>query len=193
MSWASAGLALPANSAKVLSPVLMSLCAVRVSPSRKLAGVEGFEPPNGGIKTRCLTTWRHPSICPPAEKRAGAHLTAVSVPPPVLEKLMHGRCVKAPRDVARPAIRYPRCQALGLRSASAGCEHAGAGPSQAGRGETPEPLQGLANLRKLRAHHRLAVVTAPRLKKGGYCDQGRISCQFRALEHSSGADVDRWV
>jgi hypothetical protein len=25
-----------------------------------LAGVEGFEPPNGGIKTRCLTTWRHP-------------------------------------------------------------------------------------------------------------------------------------
>ena len=27
----------------------------------ELAGVEGFEPPNGGIKTRCLTTWRHPS------------------------------------------------------------------------------------------------------------------------------------
>ncbi len=24
------------------------------------SGVEGFEPPNGGIKTRCLTTWRHP-------------------------------------------------------------------------------------------------------------------------------------
>jgi hypothetical protein len=22
--------------------------------------VEGFEPPNGGTKTRCLTTWRHP-------------------------------------------------------------------------------------------------------------------------------------
>jgi hypothetical protein len=26
-----------------------------------MAGVEGFEPPNGGIKTRCLTTWRHPT------------------------------------------------------------------------------------------------------------------------------------
>ena len=26
-----------------------------------MAGVEGFEPPNGGIKTRCLTTWRHPN------------------------------------------------------------------------------------------------------------------------------------
>lgn len=26
-----------------------------------LAGVEGFEPPHDGTKTRCLTTWRHPS------------------------------------------------------------------------------------------------------------------------------------
>ena len=25
-----------------------------------LAGMEGFEPPNGGTRTRCLTTWRHP-------------------------------------------------------------------------------------------------------------------------------------
>jgi hypothetical protein len=25
-----------------------------------MAGVKGFEPLNGGIKTRCLTTWRHP-------------------------------------------------------------------------------------------------------------------------------------
>ncbi len=26
----------------------------------KLAGMGGFEPPNGGIKIRCLTTWLHP-------------------------------------------------------------------------------------------------------------------------------------
>ncbi len=25
-----------------------------------LAGVEGFEPPNAGTRTQCLTTWRHP-------------------------------------------------------------------------------------------------------------------------------------
>jgi hypothetical protein len=25
-------------------------------------GVEGFEPPNGGTKTRSLTTWRHPKL-----------------------------------------------------------------------------------------------------------------------------------
>ena len=26
------------------------------------SGVEGFEPPNGGTKTRSLTTWRHPNF-----------------------------------------------------------------------------------------------------------------------------------
>jgi hypothetical protein len=28
---------------------------------RSLAGAGGFEPPNGGIKIRCLTTWRRPN------------------------------------------------------------------------------------------------------------------------------------
>ncbi len=27
-----------------------------------LAGTEGFEPTNDGIKTRCLTTWRRPIV-----------------------------------------------------------------------------------------------------------------------------------
>ena len=26
-----------------------------------MAGMEGFEPPNAGTRTRCLTTWRHPN------------------------------------------------------------------------------------------------------------------------------------
>jgi hypothetical protein len=30
-------------------------------PKEELAGVAGFEPTYGGIKTRCLTTWRHPN------------------------------------------------------------------------------------------------------------------------------------
>ena len=39
-----------------------------------LAGGEGFEPPNAGTKTRCLTTWRTPNkyvkcgAGPPASK-----------------------------------------------------------------------------------------------------------------------------
>jgi hypothetical protein len=27
-----------------------------------MAGVQGFEPWNGGTKTRCLTTWLHPNF-----------------------------------------------------------------------------------------------------------------------------------
>ena len=27
-----------------------------------MAGMEGFEPPNAGTRTQCLTTWRHPKI-----------------------------------------------------------------------------------------------------------------------------------
>ena len=30
-------------------------------PLFKVAGVLGFEPRYGGIKTRCLTAWRHPN------------------------------------------------------------------------------------------------------------------------------------
>ena len=30
--------------------------------SRNLTGVAGFEPTNGGVKVRSLTTWRHPKI-----------------------------------------------------------------------------------------------------------------------------------
>ncbi len=26
-----------------------------------MAGMEGFEPPNAGTRTQCLTTWRHPT------------------------------------------------------------------------------------------------------------------------------------
>ena len=28
-----------------------------------MAGAGGFEPPNGGIKTRCLAAWRRPNNC----------------------------------------------------------------------------------------------------------------------------------
>ena len=30
--------------------------------SERLAGAGGFEPPNAGIKIRCLTTWRRPNV-----------------------------------------------------------------------------------------------------------------------------------
>ena len=30
---------------------------------QRLAGVEGFEPPDGGIRIHCLTAWRYPYAC----------------------------------------------------------------------------------------------------------------------------------
>ena len=30
------------------------------TPRQKMAGLGGFEPPNDGVKVRCLTTWRQP-------------------------------------------------------------------------------------------------------------------------------------
>ncbi len=35
--------------------------AVCLLDFRIMAGVLGFEPRNAGIKTLCLTTWRHPN------------------------------------------------------------------------------------------------------------------------------------
>ena len=29
---------------------------------QKMARAEGFEPPNGGTRTHCLTTWRRPNV-----------------------------------------------------------------------------------------------------------------------------------
>ncbi len=34
---------------------------LRAGQETRLAGVPGFEPGNGGIKIRCLTTWLHPT------------------------------------------------------------------------------------------------------------------------------------
>ena len=36
--------------------------ALPLGYATKLAGVEGFEPPDGGIRIHCLTTWRYPYV-----------------------------------------------------------------------------------------------------------------------------------
>src|ERR1700722_445807 len=43
-----------------------------------VAGVEGFEPPYGGIKTRCLTAWRHPNLESTIGETSGAETQAVA-------------------------------------------------------------------------------------------------------------------
>ena len=36
---------------------------IKKSLIEDMAGDEGFEPPNGGTRTHCLTTWRIPNVC----------------------------------------------------------------------------------------------------------------------------------
>ena len=43
-----------------------------------LAGAGGLEPPNGGIKIRCLTTWLRPIRC---LRRGGARTIAAAIRP----------------------------------------------------------------------------------------------------------------
>src|SRR5579862_5392581 len=186
MSCANAGTALPENSASVSLVLIISIA--RPADPHELAGVEGFEPPNGGIKTRCLTTWRHPSTLCTAPR--GGNLTAASSAPPLPQLLAQRRDVQPPCHRARPAVGNPRREALGLRGAGKRRVHARAGARQARRSEAAEPVERLAHLRAERAHDTLAVVPAARLKKVAYCDEGGISCQFRALEHRCGAHRD---
>src|SRR6516225_1605542 len=167
MSCDNAGVALPANSASV-SLVLISLCAVRSLPTAsacELAGVEGFEPPNGGIKTRCLTTWRHPSTLACAEHSAGAHLTAASVSLPVLpEERVHRRSVEAPCDEAHPAIGHARREPFSVRRARPHREDARAGAGQPRITLVREPVERRRYLRRACPNHRLAIVAPTRLK-----------------------------
>src|SRR6202051_5214859 len=75
ISFASDGFALPVNTA-IVNASNSFLCDMGLSS--KLAGVEGFEPPYGGIKTRCLTAWRHPNLESTIGETSGAETQAVA-------------------------------------------------------------------------------------------------------------------
>src|SRR5215212_4504780 len=108
MSWASAGLALPANKAIASE----STTTFSDQSAYLLAGVEGFEPPNGGIKTRCLTTWRHPNCL---TVRASAQV------------IQQWRPVEAARDDRAPRVRDAGRDPLRARSAREFSEHTRSG------------------------------------------------------------------
>jgi hypothetical protein len=54
------------------------------TPHKFLAGAPGFEPGNGGIKIRCLTTWLRPNCAvglPSAARPVGGRTLAASFLP----------------------------------------------------------------------------------------------------------------
>src|SRR5690606_359677 len=87
-------------------------------PGTDVAGVAGFEPAHDGIKTRCLTTWLHPThpsknrrgrLCnqpfttaPRRLRAAGGHCAGSIVERPVVDHQPHARLVvhggQAPRQ-----------------------------------------------------------------------------------------------
>ena len=44
----------------------------------RMAGAEGFEPPNVGTKNRCLTTWPRPSVVACKKARTGVIVSVLA-------------------------------------------------------------------------------------------------------------------
>src|SRR5204863_957592 len=100
-----------------------------------------------GSKPAALPLGDTPASVRPRGELAGAHLTAASRLPPVLEQLVHRRAVQAPSHEAPPAIGNPRRQALGLTGTPARAEHARAGARQVRRRKPRQPLERFRHLR----------------------------------------------
>src|SRR5664279_2194727 len=78
------------------------------SNRKNLAGVEGFEPPYGGIKTRCLTAWRHPNLESTISKATRGRNSSR---PPIFQPKA-SRSVREPNKHSIPAARDPRFRGL---------------------------------------------------------------------------------
>jgi hypothetical protein len=85
-----------------------------------LAGAAGFEPANGGIKSRCLTTWRRPNPgaqafklrvprCKP-KKRFSPRLPAPASHAGRARRRVAGRSAPGAGDTSSPPPRRPRCR-----------------------------------------------------------------------------------
>ena len=61
MFFASWGFAFPEKIAIVAGSTASPHLMVVIRLALGMAGVAGFEPAHDGIKTRCLTTWLHPT------------------------------------------------------------------------------------------------------------------------------------
>ncbi len=76
------------------------------SNRKSLAGVEGFEPPYGGIKTRCLTAWRHPNL-----KSLNQRGTQPILSRSLIFQARASRSVREPKKHPTPAATYPKSPA----------------------------------------------------------------------------------
>ena len=103
-----------------------------------LAGAGGLEPPNGGIKIRCLTTWLRPIGLPPRRAdHSGAFSPDQRSPAPRCD--MRRPRPRRPIDFRFPAAARPKLR-QGLESALAGGRPPDSGSGTARRAHFP-PLR----------------------------------------------------
>ena len=142
----------------------------------KLAGVEGFEPPYGGIKTRCLTAWRHPNLksklSEPRSSQPAANLSSKGESfNPRTQETIHRRAA------LRARISRPRSTDSTAKKTQA--------PVPVRRA-TPKP-DSQSSARATSGYRRLttpqAVVPPTRRQETVNCDGRRIPCQFRILKY----------
>src|SRR5580700_6822533 len=190
ISCASVGFALPVNTA-IDNESNSLLCDMNLRSN--WLGWKDSNLRMAGSKPAALPLGDTPAPQSRANRGARARiLSAASTPSPRLELPLQGRGVKTPRHEARPPIGNLRREALGLRGRGERAEHARSRAAHVRRSRPGEPIERLRDLGRARTHDWLAVVTPARLKKGAYCDERGISCQFRALEDLPGTDTDVW-
>src|SRR5271168_153129 len=130
MPSASSGFALPANT-EMDGDSNSLLSEDDIDPFHELAGVEGFEPPYGGIKTRCLTAWRHPKL---------KNQPSVLPTPLIAQSRQQGRIVQAAHRIPMPFRRqFPEDRARARFLADH--KNARPRPGQTCLAERRQPLQ----------------------------------------------------
>src|SRR6202789_3199127 len=148
-----------------------------------MAGVEGFEPPYGGIKTRCLTAWRHPNGINNQRTRSSRFSAC-------RQSFKQGRVVQSASQKSIQLRRQPPHNLQSTLNRLDGQKNTGPGPRQASRAITRQPVERTPDLWKSAPYHAQAVVSSTRRQETVNCDGRGISCQFRILKYFRRAHPD---
>src|SRR5580704_170645 len=170
MSCASTGFAFPVNSASSEDSVI----GAQLPKSQKWLGWKDSNLRMTGSKPVALPLGDTPTV-------------ASSIQP---KSCVHWRAIQRSRHEAAPAVWNTCRDPLRIHLAFKTGEDARTGSRHASRNLRvvrinlrPQPLERLCHFRMSCRRDRLKCVGGAALRKGAYCDDGGISCQFSGLEH----------
>src|SRR5580698_4614986 len=148
-----------------------------------MAGVEGFEPPYGGIKTRCLTAWRHPNGINNQRTRPSRFSAG-------RQSFKQGRVVQSARQKSLQRRRQLAHDVQSTLNRLDGQENTRPGSRQARGTILRQPVERARHFGISAPHHAQAVVSSTGPQEAVNCDGRGISCQFRILKYFRGAHTD---